>query len=193
MRSGRLLAEESPQNLLTTYRCKNLEDVFLQLSRKQGATNNAVNELNISNLTLSGLAFGNKKDAPVYISQDSGVVGLNFHQSKEVLVSDHNGSAMSVSDKLLHFFHIFRCFVFDVIVCPLIHSFISNTHTHFKFRRKKNQYNFLKPECLPHPCVFHSFIGRFVCCLFVYFICYYLCLLQTTKSQEKIIIIIVFA
>lgn len=100
MRSGRLLAEESPQALLTTYRCKNLEDVFLQLSRKQGATNNAVNELNISNLTLSGLAFGNKKDAPVYISQDSGVVGLNFHQSKEVLVSDHNGSAMSVSDEL---------------------------------------------------------------------------------------------
>lgn len=96
MRSGRLLAEESPAALLATYRCKNLEDVFLQLSRKQGTTN-AVNELNISNLSLSALAFGNKKDAPVYISQDSGVVGLNFHQSKEVLINDHNGSAMGVS------------------------------------------------------------------------------------------------
>lgn len=98
MRSGRLLAEESPANLLAQYHCKNLEDVFLQLSRKQGTTN-AVHELNISNLSLSNaLAFGNKKDAPVYISQDSGVVGLNFHQSKEVLINDHNGSAMGVSD-----------------------------------------------------------------------------------------------
>lgn len=96
MRSGRLLAEESPAALLATYRCKNLEDVFLQLSRKQGTTN-AVNELNISNLSLSALAFGNKKDAPVYISQDSGVVGLNFHQSKEVLINDYNGSAPGVS------------------------------------------------------------------------------------------------
>lgn len=95
MRTGRLLAEESPAALLATYRCKNLEDVFLQLSRKQGTTN-AVAELNISNLSLSALAFGNKKDAPVYISQDSGVVGLNFHQSKEVLINEHNGSAMGV-------------------------------------------------------------------------------------------------
>lgn len=36
MRSGRLLAEESPQVLLTMYRCVSLEDVFLKLSRKQG-------------------------------------------------------------------------------------------------------------------------------------------------------------
>lgn len=36
MRSGRLLAEESPQVLLTMYRCQSLEDVFLKLSRKQG-------------------------------------------------------------------------------------------------------------------------------------------------------------
>lgn len=36
MRSGRLLAEESPQVLLSMYRCQNLEDVFLKLSRKQG-------------------------------------------------------------------------------------------------------------------------------------------------------------
>lgn len=46
MRSGRLLAEESPQALLSMYRCSNLEDVFLKLSRKQGTTN-AVAELNI--------------------------------------------------------------------------------------------------------------------------------------------------
>lgn len=28
------------------------------------------------------------KDEPVYITEESGVVGLNFHQSKEVLITD---------------------------------------------------------------------------------------------------------
>lgn len=36
MRSGKLLAEESPSALLTTYNCLSLEEVFLKLSRKQG-------------------------------------------------------------------------------------------------------------------------------------------------------------
>lgn len=31
------------------------------------------------------------------MSQESGVVGLNFHQSKEVLITDSNGSAYGVS------------------------------------------------------------------------------------------------
>lgn len=50
MRSGRLLAEESPQVLLSMYGCQSLEEVFLKLSRKQGSSN-AQNqaELNISN------------------------------------------------------------------------------------------------------------------------------------------------
>jgi hypothetical protein len=47
MRSGRLLAEESPQTLLTMYRCVSLEDVFLKLSRKQGQSVNGPAELNI--------------------------------------------------------------------------------------------------------------------------------------------------
>lgn len=51
-----------------------------------------------SNLSIGGLAFGNKLDAPVYVSQEGGVVGLNFHQSKEVLITDSiNGSAFTVS------------------------------------------------------------------------------------------------
>lgn len=51
-----------------------------------------------SNLAIGGLAFGNKLDAPVYVSQEGGVVGLNFHQSKEVLITDSiNGSAFTVS------------------------------------------------------------------------------------------------
>jgi len=36
MRSGRLLAEESPRALLSMYHCQSLEEVFLKLSRKQG-------------------------------------------------------------------------------------------------------------------------------------------------------------
>ncbi|XP_011307965.1 ABC transporter G family member 20 isoform X1 [Fopius arisanus] len=87
MRSGRLLAEESPRALLTMYNCPSLEEVFLKLSRKQ--TNNHPNtEFNISNnISLASLHWG-KKDEPVYVTEESGVVGLNFHQSKEVLIHD---------------------------------------------------------------------------------------------------------
>lgn len=46
MRSGKLLAEEAPQVLLSMYRCQSLEDVFLKLSRKQGQSV-APSELNI--------------------------------------------------------------------------------------------------------------------------------------------------
>lgn len=49
MRSGRLLAEESPRALLTMYNCPSLEDVFLKLSRKQGQYNQPTTELNITN------------------------------------------------------------------------------------------------------------------------------------------------
>ncbi|KAG8037085.1 hypothetical protein G9C98_004407 [Cotesia typhae] len=88
MRSGRLLAEESPRALLTMYNCASLEDVFLKLSRKQGQTTQPTTELNISNnISMASLNWG-KKDEPVYVTEESGVVGLNFHQSKEVLIHD---------------------------------------------------------------------------------------------------------
>ncbi|XP_034944176.1 ABC transporter G family member 20 isoform X2 [Chelonus insularis] len=88
MRSGRLLAEESPRALLTMYNCPSLEDVFLKLSRKQGQTAQPTVELNISNnISLASLNWG-KKDEPVYVTEESGVIGLNFHQSKEVLIHD---------------------------------------------------------------------------------------------------------
>ncbi|XP_046748724.1 ABC transporter G family member 23 isoform X2 [Diprion similis] len=88
MRSGRLLAEESPRALLTMYHCASLEDVFLKLSRKQGQSTQPTTELNISNnISLASLNWG-KKDEPVYVTQESGVVGLNFYQSKEVLIHD---------------------------------------------------------------------------------------------------------
>lgn len=88
MRSGRLLAEESPRALLTMYNCPSLEDVFLKLSRKQGQNALPPTELNITNnISLASLNWG-KKDEPVYVTEESGVVGLNFHQSKEVLIHD---------------------------------------------------------------------------------------------------------
>lgn len=49
MRSGRLLAEESPQVLLSMYGCQSLEEVFLKLSRKQGGNNGNQADANISN------------------------------------------------------------------------------------------------------------------------------------------------
>lgn len=98
MRSGRLLAEESPQALLHMYNCQSLEDVFLKLSREQGQSN-ANDQLAIKgNISMAALAFGGKggKDNPVYVSQESGVVGLNFHQSKEVLITNTNGSTIAI-------------------------------------------------------------------------------------------------
>ncbi|XP_036143267.1 ABC transporter G family member 20 isoform X1 [Monomorium pharaonis] len=94
MRSGRLLAEEAPRTLLQMYNCASLEEVFLKLSRKQGQYAQPTTELNISNnISLASLNWG-KKDEPVYVTEESGVVGLNFHQSKEVLIHDStNGIA----------------------------------------------------------------------------------------------------
>ncbi|XP_033209457.1 ABC transporter G family member 23 isoform X2 [Belonocnema kinseyi] len=103
MRSGRLLAEESPRNLLQIYSCASLEDVFLKLSRKQGQYAPPT-ELNITNnISLASLNWG-KKDEPVYVTEESGVVGLNFHQSKEVLIHDTTngvGSHYDLSGKPL--------------------------------------------------------------------------------------------
>lgn len=48
MRSGRLLAEESPQVLLSMYGCQSLEEVFLKLSRKQG-NESSPQDVNMSN------------------------------------------------------------------------------------------------------------------------------------------------
>lgn len=45
-----------------------------------------------------------KKNEPVYVTEESGVVGLNFHQSKEVLIHDTTngvGNHCDVSDEIL--------------------------------------------------------------------------------------------
>ncbi|XP_032597383.1 ABC transporter G family member 23 isoform X5 [Drosophila grimshawi] len=86
MRSGHLLAEESPSMLLSMYKCISLEDVFLKLSRIQSEKGD-VTYVNFS-----------KMDKPSS-SQEGGVVGLNFHQSKEVLINDSNGSIYTLNQE----------------------------------------------------------------------------------------------
>lgn len=44
-----------------------------------------------------------KKDEPVYVTEESGVVGLNFHQSKEVLMHDTTNGVGSHYDVRIKF------------------------------------------------------------------------------------------
>ncbi|XP_037950013.1 ABC transporter G family member 20-like isoform X1 [Teleopsis dalmanni] len=98
MRSGHLLAEESPSVLLSMYKCISLEEVFLKLSRIQSQKGD-ISHVNFSNnISLHAMAFGSKMDKPGS-SQDGGVVGLNFHQSKEVLINDTNGSIYTLNQE----------------------------------------------------------------------------------------------
>ncbi|XKL61964.1 hypothetical protein PGB90_001797 [Kerria lacca] len=101
MRSGRLLAEEAPQVLLSIYGCQSLEEVFLKLSRKQqGSEPNNLQEVKTNNTSLATLNWG-KKDEPVYIIEEKGVIGLNFYQSKEPQLQDHiNGYCDHLNGKL---------------------------------------------------------------------------------------------
>lgn len=98
MRSGKLLAEESPHVLLSMYGCQTLEEVFLKLSRNQNQVQvpHGGAEMNISNnISLASLNWG-KKDA-ISVTEESGVVGLNFHQSKEILIHDGTNGHLDVS------------------------------------------------------------------------------------------------
>uniref|UniRef100_A0A0A9YM30 ABC transporter G family member 23 n=1 Tax=Lygus hesperus TaxID=30085 RepID=A0A0A9YM30_LYGHE len=101
MRSGRLLAEEAPQVLLTMYNCQSLEEVFLKLSRKQGQENSAQDANLSNNISLATLQWG-KKDEPVYVTEESGVVGLNFHQSKEILIQDSSNGHYDKMNGMAH-------------------------------------------------------------------------------------------
>ncbi|XP_063389305.1 ABC transporter G family member 23 [Cydia fagiglandana] len=98
MRSGRLLAEESPQALLTMYNCISLEDVFLKLSRKQGQANQVV-ELNVSGGGLGLNKLSKREEAP-YAADDPQAKGLYFCQSKEVLITEGAQSNGDLPGKL---------------------------------------------------------------------------------------------
>ncbi|SPP80792.1 ABC transporter G family member 23 isoform X1 [Drosophila guanche] len=98
MRSGHLLAEESPSVLLSIYKCISLEEVFLKLSRIQSQKGDVTHVNFSNNISLHAMAFGSKMDKPSS-SQEGGVVGLNFHQSKEVLINDSNGSIYTLNQE----------------------------------------------------------------------------------------------
>ncbi|XP_054734158.1 ABC transporter G family member 23 isoform X2 [Anastrepha obliqua] len=98
MRSGHLLAEESPSVLLSMYKCISLEEVFLKLSRMQSQKGEISNVNFSNNISLHAMAFGSKMDKPSS-SQEGGVVGLNFHQSKEVLITETNGSVFTLNQE----------------------------------------------------------------------------------------------
>ncbi|CAG7829425.1 unnamed protein product [Allacma fusca] len=111
MRSGRLLAEDSPSNLLKLHQCISLEDVFLKLCMKDKVTNNASHELSLPNYANTNLpalqstpnahelntnksliAVCNEKNRhhckAEVMPDENGIIGLAFHQSKEQLVGD---------------------------------------------------------------------------------------------------------
>lgn len=117
MRSGKLLAEEAPQVLLQRYGCQSLEEVFLKLSRKQGNANTTV-ELTTNNITtpdsvvsktttvnVTPMNWG-KKDDSIFVTEESGIVGINFHQSKEVLIQDNTNGHVDVIMFIEKIFHI---------------------------------------------------------------------------------------
>jgi len=100
MRSGRLLAEDSPANLLKVNQCLTLEDVFLKLCMRDKSTNNAIIPVHPvdtttttpTDMTLNIVSVYNERNKQyvdgAVVPDDQGVVGLTFHQSKEQLVAD---------------------------------------------------------------------------------------------------------
>uniref|UniRef100_A0A1B0B3C6 ABC transporter domain-containing protein n=1 Tax=Glossina palpalis gambiensis TaxID=67801 RepID=A0A1B0B3C6_9MUSC len=93
MRSGRLLAEDSPSALLSAYKCNSLEEVFLKLSRLQSNKIIMAQVQFNNNISFHALGFGSKIDTPSS-SREGGVVGLNF-QSKENLI-ESTGSVFTL-------------------------------------------------------------------------------------------------
>lgn len=82
MRSGRLLAEESPRNLLQMYSCASLEDVFLKLSRKQGQYAPPT-ELNITN-NISLVSYIKKLKKKLFKCLTHNLKSLNIIKNKNL-------------------------------------------------------------------------------------------------------------
>lgn len=113
MRSGRLLAEDSPLNLLKIHSCLSLEDVFLKLCMKdKTVTNNLLppsqlpnNNAASKNSSLNIISVYNDKNRHhaegVVIPEENGIVGLAFHQSKDNLMSSDNKLTSSNKDLVL--------------------------------------------------------------------------------------------
>lgn len=81
MRSGRLLAEEAPQVLLSIYGCQSLEEVFLKLSRKQQGTESNNLQEKQNNTTLVSIYPIHRKPPP------NSIAFLSHHSSVFLNVS----------------------------------------------------------------------------------------------------------
>ncbi|XP_021960922.1 ABC transporter G family member 20 isoform X3 [Folsomia candida] len=125
MRSGRLLAEDSPPNLLKVHQCLSLEDVFLKLCMKDKSNNNnalvpmlnvvtnvnknaaspqppnEINLVSVYNEKNRQFRGGENNDGTTTVvttttpEENGGIVGLAFHQSNEQLVGGDAGSDVS--------------------------------------------------------------------------------------------------
>lgn len=112
MRSGHLLAEDSPANLLKIHQCIGLEDVFLKLCMKDKSTNNTGGgEILRNNVvgqdgTLNIVSVYNDRNRSHFerglIDEENGIVGLKFHQSKDYLVSSDDVSTETKPDPMLN-------------------------------------------------------------------------------------------
>lgn len=126
MRSGRLLAEEAPQVLLSIYSCQSLEEVFLKLSRKQqGTESNNLQEVKANNASLVSIHSwpAERRDALVILQFFSicvfvfvrayvSFIHLSRHschfcsESFAAYKSNHLGTALTVNVRLIISGHI---------------------------------------------------------------------------------------
>lgn len=76
MRNGKILAQESPQMLLSTYNKTTLEEVFLLLSQRQET--NLIQETDSTSTSIESVAVGYRsKDVCCYTVLESSATKLN--------------------------------------------------------------------------------------------------------------------
>ena len=93
MRSGRLLVEESPENLLGRHRLTSLEDVFLKLCMKDDSTV-PTSQLTASTSSLVALRNTDQISAQRALQ---GHVNMSFqHSTTELNVSQTSGKPLAM-------------------------------------------------------------------------------------------------
>lgn len=86
MREGRLLAEDSPDRLLTTFGCDTLEDVFLRLCKQQ--EDGQLRELELADEQLNGVLQNGESTSSIAMS-DMGHGSLDVSLLIEVNGNDN--------------------------------------------------------------------------------------------------------
>ncbi|EFX78467.1 ABC protein, subfamily ABCH [Daphnia pulex] len=94
MRSGHLLAEESPHNLLSLHGLSTLEDVFLKLCMKDGVGHDNPAYVQTFNNIPFGAQYWKNTKSILPVADEDGIVGLTFSPSGD---SMHGGSSTNGS------------------------------------------------------------------------------------------------